>query len=90
MNVGVVEAGHDEFSAEIDRFRVSLAGAFRQDVRNCADANNFAVAHSQGLRPGMLGIVTVDAAVQVEDGAGGVLRMQAKRGECDKRDYQEE
>jgi hypothetical protein len=72
--VGVIEAWHDKFFVEVNRFGVGIAAAFEHDQRDRADANNLSVADGHGLRPRMLRIVSVDAAMQVSDEAWSLLR----------------
>ena len=80
MNVGVVEAGHDEFAAELDGFGVFIAAAaFEHDLLDSTYADDFALADGHGGGPGMLGIVGVDAAVEIEGGARRRREMFGRR-----------
>jgi hypothetical protein len=76
MHVSVVEAGHYEFAAELDGLGAFVAAsAFEHDLLDSADADDFAFADGHGGGPGMLGIVGVDAAVEVVAGAGRRVRL---------------
>ena len=55
VNVGVVEAGHDEMVVELDRLGVFVAAAaFEHDLLDAADADDFSFADGHGGGPGML------------------------------------
>ena len=75
MHVGIVEAGHEELFVKLHGFGMGFANAaFAHDLSDGADADNFSVAHGQRRSPGMLGIVGVNAAVEIQDGARRFLR----------------
>ena len=71
VDVGVVEAGHDEMIVELDGFDVVAGAALEHDLLDAADADDFAVADGHGGGPGVRGIVGVDAAVEVDRGVSG-------------------
>ena len=72
VDVAIHEAGHDELSGGINNFCAGAAKFFdRRVLTNCHDAVG---ADSYGLRPGLLCVEGVDAAVQ-HDGVRAIFRI---------------
>src|SRR6266852_653301 len=65
VDVGIIESGHEEFFVEMLGYGVGVApAAVNYNLGDGTDADDSSVAHGHALRPGMLGVVGVNAAMQ--------------------------
>src|SRR6266849_2096428 len=66
VDVGIIESGHEEFFVEMLGYGVGVApAAVNYNLGDGTDADDSSVAHGHALRPGMLGVVGVNAAMQI-------------------------
>ena len=65
---GIVEAGHQESTLQLNRVFCLSPAAIQQNVFDGSDTQNLFVAHGNGRGPRLFWIIGVDATVQVKRG----------------------